>query len=77
MFAQDIKYPRDVLRAKSGTCIDLAILYATLAESVGMHAYLMLVPGHCFSVVNVSGQMIAVENTGLGGGDQRAASTRW
>jgi hypothetical protein len=72
VFAQDIKYPRDVLRAKSGTCIDLAILYATLAESVGMHAYLMLVPGHCFSVINVSGQMIAVENTGLGGGNQRA-----
>ncbi len=72
VFAQDIKYPRDVLRAKSGTCIDLAILYATLAESVGMHAYLMLVPGHCFSVVNVGGQMIAVENTGLGGGNQRA-----
>jgi hypothetical protein len=73
VFAQDIKYPRDVLRAKSGTCIDLAILYATLAESVGMHAYLMLVPGHCFSVINVSGQMIAVENTGLGGGNQRAS----
>lgn len=73
VFAQDIKYPRDVLRAKSGTCIDLAILYATLAESVGMHAYLMLVPGHCFSVINVSGQMIAVENTGLMGGSQRAS----
>ena len=38
-----------------------------------MHAYLMLVPGHCFSVINVSGQMIAVENTGLGGGNQRAS----
>lgn len=73
VFAQDIKYPRDVLRAKSGTCIDLAILYATLAESVGMHAYLMLVPGHCFSVINVSGQMVAVENTGLMGGNQRAS----
>lgn len=73
VFAQDIKYPRDVLRAKSGTCVDLAILYATLAESVGMHSYLMLVPGHCFSVVNVSGQMVAVENTGLMGGNQRAS----
>jgi hypothetical protein len=73
VFAQDIKYPRDVLRAKSGTCVDLAILYATLAESVGMRAYLMLVPGHCFSVINVSGQLVAVENTGLMGGNQRAS----
>ena len=70
-FGQDIKYPRDVLRAKSGTCVDLAILYASLAESVGLHSYLMLVPGHCFSVVQVEGQYIAVENTGLGGGDRR------
>ena len=71
-FSQDIKYPRDVLRAKSGTCVDLAILYAALAESVGLKTYLMLVPGHCFSVVSIGGgQSIAVENTGLGGGNQR------
>jgi hypothetical protein len=72
-FGQDIKYPRDVLRAKSGTCVDLAILYAALAESVGLHAYLMLVPGHCFCVISVGGQIIPVENTGLGGGDKRAS----
>jgi hypothetical protein len=72
-FGQDIKYPRDVLRAKSGTCVDLAILYASLAESVGLHAFLMLVPGHCFSIVSVGGQIIPVENTGLGGGANRAS----
>lgn len=71
-FSQDIKYPRDVFRAKSGTCIDLAICYATLAESVGLRAYLMLVPGHCFSVIRLpDGSLVPVENTGLGGGDQR------
>jgi hypothetical protein len=72
-FGQDIKYPRDVLRAKSGTCVDLAILYASLAESVGLHSYLMLVPGHCFSIISVGGQIIPVENTGLGGGASRAS----
>jgi hypothetical protein len=72
-FSQDIKYPRDVLRAKSGTCVDLAILYASLAESVGLQAHLMMVPGHCFAVIRLpkSGQFVAVENTGLGGGNQR------
>lgn len=71
-YSQDIKYPRDVFRAKSGTCIDLAILYSSLAESVGLHSYLMLVPGHCFSVIRLpDGQLLPVENTGLGGGDQR------
>ena len=71
-FMQDVKFPRDTLRAKSGTCIDLAILYTSLVESVGMDGYLMLVPGHCFSVIKLpGGEMVGVENTGLGGGNQR------
>ncbi len=71
-FMQDVKFPRDTMRAKSGTCIDLAILYTSLVESVGMNGYLILVPGHCFSVVKLpSGTVVGVENTGLGGGDQR------
>ena len=47
---QNIKYPRDVIRDKAGTCIDLAILYAAMASSLGLDAYLALVPGHCFPV---------------------------
>ena len=72
-FSQDIKYPRDVLRAKSGTCVDLAILYAALAESVGLKSHLMLIPGHCFCVVRLpkSGNFVCVENTGLAGGNVR------
>lgn len=70
---QDIKYPRDVFRDRAGTCIDLAITYAALAESVGLHANLMVVPGHTFAVVRLpNGQLLPVENTGLGGGNQRA-----
>jgi len=69
---QDIKYPRDVFRDRTGTCIDLAITYAALAESVGLHALLMVVPGHTFAVIRLpNGQLMAVENTGLGGGNQR------
>ncbi|HWY42698.1 MAG TPA: hypothetical protein VNX66_04335 [Candidatus Sulfotelmatobacter sp.] len=70
---QDIKYPRDVFRDKTGTCIDLAITYAALAESVGLHAILMVVPGHTFAVIRLpNGQYLPVENTSLGGGNQRA-----
>jgi len=69
---QDIKYPRDVFRDKSGTCVDLAITYAALAESVGLKANLMLVPGHAFPVIRLpGGELFAVESTGLGGGNQR------
>jgi hypothetical protein len=66
---QDIKFPRDVFRDKSGTCVDLAIAYAALAEAVGLRANLMVVPGHTFAVIMLpSGKLIPVENTGLAGG---------
>lgn len=67
---QELKYPRDVFRDKAGTCVDLAILYAALAESTGLHAYLMVIPGHCFAMIELpSGDYLPVENTGLGGGN--------
>ena len=70
---QDIKFPRDVFRDKSGTCVDLAITYAALAESVGLKASLMMVPGHAFPVIHLpGGEYMAVETTGLGGGDKRS-----
>jgi len=69
---QDIKYLRDVFRDKSGTCIDLAITYAALAESVGLQANLMVVPGHTFAAIRLpGGDLLPVENTGLGGSNQR------
>lgn len=69
---QDIKYPRDVFRDKSGTCVDLAITYAALAEAVGLRANLMVVRGHTFPVIRLpSGRLLPVESTGLGGGNQR------
>jgi hypothetical protein len=69
---QDIKYPRDVFRDKSGTCVDLAITYAALAEAVGLKANLLVVPGHTFAIIKLpDGSLFPVENTGLGGGNQR------
>ena len=69
---QDIKFPRDVFRDKSGTCVDLAITYAALAESVGLKASLLMVPGHAFPIIHLpGGEYFPVETTGLGGGSQR------
>ena len=68
---QDIRYARDVFRDRAGTCIDLAITYASLAEATGLDSYLFLMPGHCFAVIKLpDGDMLPVENTGLRGGDK-------
>ena len=69
---QEIKFPRDVFRDKAGTCVDLAITYAAIAEATGLKANLLLLPGHCFAVIELpSGDLLPVENTGLGGGTSR------
>ncbi len=62
--AQWIKYPRDVLRDKSGTCIDTAIFYASLAMSQGLKAYIIIMPGHAFPIIQLpGGQLVPVETT--------------
>ncbi|HIE44360.1 MAG TPA: transglutaminase domain-containing protein, partial [Candidatus Omnitrophica bacterium] len=65
---QDIKYPRDVLRDKSGTCVDLAILYASVCEAVGLETILVTIPGHAFPVVILpGGGLLPVECTAISG----------
>jgi hypothetical protein len=65
---QDLKYPRDVLRDKAGTCVDLAILYASVCEAVGLKSVIITIPGHAFPVIVLpSGQLLPVESTGVGG----------
>ncbi len=65
---QHVKYGRDVLRNKAGTCIDLAILYGSLCEAVGLKPVLFNIPGHCFPGVYLpkSGELVAVESTLIG-----------
>jgi len=65
---QDIKYPRDILRDKSGTCVDLAILYASVCQAVGLETVLVTIPGHCFPVVILpGGGLLPVECTAISG----------
>ncbi|MGE0191292.1 MAG: hypothetical protein AB7T63_04535 [Planctomycetota bacterium] len=66
---QNVKFPRDVIRDRSGTCLDLAILQAACASNLGIPAYLAVVPGHCFPVFGLpDGDVVAVEATGIRGG---------
>ncbi len=65
-FSEHVKFPRDVLRDRSGTCIDTAIFFAALAMSQGLKAYLVLMPAHAFTIVQLpSGQLLPIETTML------------
>jgi hypothetical protein len=67
-FGQHVKYGRDVLQNRAGTCVDLAIFYGSVCEAVGLRPVLFLIPGHCFPAIYLpkSGTIFAVEATGVG-----------
>ena len=75
---QHIKYARDVLHNRAGTCIDLAILYASVAEAVGLRPVLFLVPGHCFPAVLLpeDGRLLPIEAIMTGHADFKAANQK-
>jgi Transglutaminase-like domain len=63
---QSLQYPRDTIQKRSGTCIDLAILYAAMLNSVGIQPYLVFMDGHCFPMGLAPGnRFIPVETTGV------------
>jgi hypothetical protein len=62
---QHMKFPRDVLQNHAGTCIDLAIFYASACESVGLQPLLVLIPRHCFVAVRLGNQIYALEATAI------------
>ncbi len=69
---QSLQYPRDTLQKRSGTCIDLAILYAAMLNSINIEPYLVVIDGHCFPMAKTpSGKLIPVEATGVGDGYQK------
>ena len=47
--AQRIRTPDAVLEGKSGTCLDLAVLYCSCLEAIGLNPMLVLVKGHAFA----------------------------
>jgi hypothetical protein len=64
-YSQHVKYGRDVIRNRAGTCVDLAIFWTATAKAVGLKSHLVCVPGHVFPVIELpqSGQLLALEST--------------
>ncbi|HEY0756212.1 MAG TPA: hypothetical protein VGD98_19810 [Ktedonobacteraceae bacterium] len=45
---QRVKLPTEVLQQQSGMCVELTLLLAAAAESIGLHAEIVIIPGHAF-----------------------------
>lgn len=46
--AQRVLLPERVIEAKTGNCIDLTVLFASLMEGMGINPLILLMPGHAF-----------------------------
>ena len=66
---QRIRLPADVLKEKSGNCIELALLYASAAEALDLESAIVLVPGHAYVAVrtdNINANYYFIETTLIG-----------
>lgn len=64
---QSIRLPREVVTGKTGLCIELSLLYASVMASAGMDPIVYLIPGHAYPGFRMNGHYYAIESTGIGG----------
>jgi hypothetical protein len=64
---QSIRLPREVLAGKTGLCIELSLLYASIMTAAGMDAVVYMIPGHAYPGFRMNGRYYAIEATGIGG----------
>jgi hypothetical protein len=60
------QYPAEVLKTKRGDCDDLATLYVSLLESVGVPSALIYIPGHLFAGYYAGENIYPIETTLIG-----------
>lgn len=64
---QNIRLPREVITGKTGLCIELSLLYASILACAGMDPVVYLVPGHAYPGFRMNGNYYALESTAIGG----------
>jgi uncharacterized membrane protein YgcG len=64
---QNIRLPREVITGKTGLCIELSILYASIMTCAGMDPVIYLIPGHAYPGFRMNGHYYALESTAIGG----------
>ena len=62
---QTVRLPRDVISSNNGLCIELAILWASILDQLGCQTYILLRPGHAFTIVQAGDQNFPIECTAI------------
>ena len=48
VYAQTVRFLDDSVQASQANCVDGSVLMASILRKIGLDAYLVMVPGHCF-----------------------------
>lgn len=64
---QSLRLPREVVTGKTGLCIELSVLYASILMNAGLDPIIFLIPGHAYPGFRMNGNFYALEATGIGG----------
>jgi len=51
--SQRIRLPNEVLTQSSGNCIELTLLYASVAEAMGLESAIIMIPGHAYVAIRL------------------------
>lgn len=51
-FAQRVRLPELTIKTKSANCIDGSVLMASMFENIGLHPYIVIMPGHAIVAVS-------------------------
>ncbi len=64
---QHVRLIEDTLSTRQANCVDGSALFASIATKIGMDAYLILTPGHCYVAIDMpETKPIGIEMTMLG-----------
>lgn len=67
---QHVRLIEDTLRTRQANCVDGSTLFASIATKIGLDAYLVLTPGHCYVAIEMpETKMMGIEMTVLGSED--------
>ena len=71
---QHVRLIEDTLRTRQANCVDGSTLFASIATKIGLDAYLVLAPGHCYVAIEMpETKPIGIEMTALGSEDFHSA----
>ncbi len=64
---QHVRLPREVLTGGAGLCIELSLLFCSVAQSAGLNSGIFCTSKHAFPAIIANGNIIPIEATGIGG----------